>query len=131
MKGECLCRRVAITMSGRPEWMNACNCALCWKLGTLWAYLPGAEVAVTGETGRYRREDVAQNHIDAHFCARCGTTTHWTPIDPDGDRVGINMRLFDPADLIGVEVRYEDGRHDPGPDKRHYRPATTFDGAGA
>lgn len=131
MNGSCLCGRVTIGVPGRPDYLNACNCALCWKLGTLWGYFPRDEVTISGETDAYRREDIATNYITADFCPHCGATTNWTPLDPEGMRIGVNMRLFDPAALIGVEVRYEDGRHDEdGEEQRHYRAPAAFDGAG-
>ena len=29
-------------------------------------------------------------------CKHCGCVTHWTAIDPEYRRIGINMRMFDP-----------------------------------
>jgi hypothetical protein len=110
MKGACLCGRVTVHVAGRPDQLNACNCAMCWKLGTLWAYYDPLDVTVAGALQSYRREDMAETHITAENCPTCGTTTCWSPLDPASDRMGVNMRLFDPDALAGVEVRYEDGR---------------------
>jgi hypothetical protein len=39
----------------------------------------------------------------------CGCTTHWTPVDPKRDRVGVNARLLDRAALAGVPIRQSPG----------------------
>jgi len=125
VNGACLCGRVAVRVPGRPGYLNACNCALCWKLGALWGYYDPATVIVGGEVRSYRREDVAENHITADACPTCGTTINWSPLDPALGRMGVNMRLFDPASLRGLEVRYENGRDDEHPPV--YREATSFE----
>ncbi|HRJ01998.1 MAG TPA: hypothetical protein PKV67_14700 [Hyphomonas sp.] len=30
--------------------------------------------------------------------------------NPEADQVGVNMRLFDPDELVSIEVRYPDGK---------------------
>ncbi|SIN59713.1 hypothetical protein SAMN02745824_0246 [Parasphingorhabdus marina DSM 22363] len=42
-------------------------------------------------------------------CARCGTATHWTPRTAPSDRMGVNMRLFEPEDWQHLPVRKVDG----------------------
>ena len=46
MEAKCHCGQVRIDVPRPPEWVAACNCSLCSKLGTLWAYYPDAEVSV-------------------------------------------------------------------------------------
>jgi len=133
MQGSCHCGAVAITVPNRPDYMNACNCTLCWKLGALWGYFPVSEVAFAGEVRSYQRSDMPGARMTAEYCGSCGATTNWR-LTGEGapDRMGINMRLFEPAELIGVEVRYGDRRNHAGVEPRHYyRDPTIFDGAGA
>lgn len=78
--------------------------------GAIWGYFPPAAVTITGKTHRYVRTDLADPALATHWCATCGTTTHWLALDPTYDRMGANMRLFDPAEYAAVEVRPVDGR---------------------
>lgn len=132
MKGACHCGAVTLEVSGPPDHLNQCNCTLCWKLGTLWGYYRTASVAVGGTPVGYRRADKAEPTAAFNFCAHCGATTHWSLLDPAGGRVGVNMRLFEPADLAGVEVRYGDRRRHDAVEPRHEaRPPTVFGEGGA
>jgi hypothetical protein len=133
MKGACLCGRVTIDVPDHPEYLNECNCAFCVKLGAMWGYYPVDAVAFSGAPASYVREDVADPSISAGFCATCGATTNWSPIkDGMPDRMAVNMRLFDPAELAGIELRFGNRRDYPAGEPRHYyRAATTYDGLGA
>jgi hypothetical protein len=116
LNGTCHCGAVSITLQAPPSYMNDCNCSLCRKAGAVWGYYQSREVAVAGATRAYRRKDNPDPAVDLHFCALCGSTTHWmlTPAfvatAPDPQRMGVNMRLFDSEDLGGVELRYPDGK---------------------
>ncbi|OYW45462.1 MAG: hypothetical protein B7Z08_12610 [Sphingomonadales bacterium 32-68-7] len=88
-----------------------CNCRFCRSLGAAWAYYRPDEVAITGETGTYRRDDIAEVWLIAHFCPTCGSTTHYTPTERgDPDEWGINSRLFALDELAGIAARFQDGR---------------------
>jgi len=128
VKGACHCGQVTITVPGRPDYLNQCNCTFCAKLGGLWGYYPDSAVEVTGATRAYSRTDQERPTIAAHFCPTCGATIRWAPLPELGsDRTGINMRLFEPAELAGVEVRYGDRRAHPHVEpRRYYHPPTTY-----
>ncbi|QUL38077.1 GFA family protein [Erythrobacter sp. JK5] len=112
MTGGCHCGAVTVTLSRRPEYVNLCDCSLCAKSGGAWGYFCSAEVSVEGETANYRRADYEKPAVEMHFCRTCGTTTHWTLTEyHDGDRVGVNMRIFEPSELSGIEARTLDGRN--------------------
>lgn len=131
MNGACHCGGVAIAVPGRPDYLNSCNCSQCWQRGVLWGYFPRSQVRIDGAASRYRRTDI-DVYLTTDFCPRCGVTTNWTPARPDlDDRMGVNMRLFDPEGLRGVEVRYANGRDDGDDAPRHFRPPTVFAGADA
>jgi hypothetical protein len=112
---SCHCGRVRIEISKRPAFINACNCTLCAKTGAHWAYFDPSEVHVEGETSGYCCTDKAEPGACVQFCATCGATTHFTltpsAIAKFGDTLrGVNMQLADEGELIGVELRYPDGR---------------------
>ena len=67
--------------------------------------------------------------MEIHSCQSCGATTHYLPTPAfrnAGGRpstLGVNMRLFDPNELTGVEVRFPDGMRWSGSGPFGYRRA--------
>lgn len=112
---SCHCGRVSLRISKRPDYINACNCSLCRKSGAVWSYFTPFEVAVTGETASYSRSDKTEAAVRVCFCPKCGTTTHFDLTDETVKKIGntltgVNMRLADDDTLVGIELRYPDGR---------------------
>jgi hypothetical protein len=116
MTGACLCGAVRVTIDTTPDFVNDCNCTLCRKVGAAWSYFGSASVAVHGETAGFVRADKPNAGVAVQSCATCGATTHFVLTEdfrrqhPTADVVGVNMRLFDPDALAGVEVRFPDGK---------------------
>ena len=112
MKGGCACGAVAVLLARLPEYVNFCDCTLCRKAGAAWGYLMSDEVEITGPTRAFRRTDLPDPSLDLNFCPDCGATVSWTPVGerPPG-RMGVNLRLFDEAELTGIEARFPDGRN--------------------
>ncbi|WP_427963585.1 GFA family protein [Altererythrobacter sp.] len=110
MKASCVCGQVTVEVP-RPEYVNFCDCSLCARVGATWSYYPVADVRVSGETRAYTREDRPDPAIAVQFCPSCGSTIRWTLLPGDKrDLTGVNMRLFDPDELAGIEARFMDGR---------------------
>jgi len=114
----CHCGQIRLVLQRRPDYINACNCSLCSKTGVHWGYFDPAEVSVASASAVYRREDKAEPSAEFHFCARCGSTTHFNLTESAAARfgklLGVNMQLADPRDLAGIELRFPDGRSWPG-----------------
>ena len=115
LKLSCLCGRIRVETSKRPDYIHECNCTFCRKAGARWGYFHPSEVRVAGETAGYCREDKADPGARLRFCATCGSTTHFVLTESAVARfgnsvMGVNMRLADEADLAGIELRYPDGR---------------------
>lgn len=111
MNAACHCGQVSIAIKSRPEYINICDCSLCLKSGGAWGYFENADVTVTGKTTGYRRSDYPSPAVEIQFCSTCGSTTHWVLTENfDGNRVGVNMRLFEPSEVTGIEARTLDGR---------------------
>lgn len=111
MEGSCHCGAVRVAIPTAPDYINECNCSLCMTRGGLWGYFAPAEVVITGNATRsYVRADLKEPALSTHWCDHCGSTTHWTALDPTYNRMGVNMRLFDPAVYASVEIRQVDGR---------------------
>lgn len=112
MKGGCHCGAVTLATSAKPQFVNLCDCSLCLKQGGAWGYYAQGEVEISGSTSSYRRADYDDPAVEIHFCPTCGTTTHWVLTEHfEGDRVGVNVRIFEPIELNGVEARTIDGRN--------------------
>ncbi len=115
MRGSCHCGAVEIAVPGAPAWLGSCNCSICTKLGTLFAYYPDdGGVTVSGETARYIWGD---KMIALHHCPICGCSTHWDSLGESFGKVGINARLLDGFAIVegepridgeAIEVRYLD-----------------------
>jgi hypothetical protein len=119
LKLSCHCGQVTIETTKRPDYIHECNCTLCSKTGARWAYFHPSEVKTRGKTSSYARNDKEDPAAEVHFCPNCGSTTDFTLTESAVDRVGnglmgVNMLLADEMDLVGVELRYPDGRAWPG-----------------
>ncbi len=109
-QGSCHCGAVTVEVAHAPTQITSCNCSICLRLGTLWAYYAPADVRVTGATATYCW---GNKTIDFHHCPSCGCTTHWSPRENrTADRMGINARLLGPEVLGAARVRRLDGASD-------------------
>jgi hypothetical protein len=106
VEATCHCGAVRIVVPEAPTKLTSCNCSICRRLGGLWSYYSPTVVEVRGETATYRWGDES---LVLHRCARCGCTTHWTPVDPKLDRMGVNARMMDPAIVGAARIRPFDG----------------------
>ena len=106
IEGTCHCGAVKIEVPEAPRELTSCNCSICRRTGGLWCYFAPAQVRVTGKTVAYRWGDKT---LDLHHCGTCGCMTHWTPVDPAMERMGVNARLMDPAIVAAARVRRLDG----------------------
>ena len=110
IKGSCLCGAVTYEVATAPDKVTSCNCSACRRMGGLWAYYRPDQVRVTGETVGFTRSVEGEPPMLAlHHCPTCGCVTHWTPLTPDGDRMGVNARLMAPVVLAAARVRHLDG----------------------
>ena len=112
MRGTCHCGAVSVEVAHKPDYVNFCDCTLCAKTGGAWGYYATSDVAVKGATQSYRRRDYEHPAVEIQFCGQCGTTTHWLLTEHvEEDQLGVNIRLFEPSDLEGIEARILDGRN--------------------
>lgn len=93
-EGSCHCGAVQVIIEGNPVDATECNCSICRRTGGLWTYREPSQVEITGLGVGYEHGDKT---LTLWHCGTCGITTHWTAHDPDYNRMGINLRLFDPA----------------------------------
>lgn len=106
---SCHCDRVKIEAAFAPEAVTDCNCSICRRYGVLWAYYRPDQVRIirsNGETDIYMWDDKS---IEFHRCRRCGCVSHWAPVDPSMERMGVNARLMPAEMLATARVRHLDG----------------------
>ncbi len=112
MKGSCHCGKITVEIARKPDFINLCDCSLCLKSGGAWGYFTQDDVRILGDTNSYRRADYDEPAVEMQFCSTCGATTHWALTEHfEGYRVGVNMRVFEPNQLDGIEARTIDGRN--------------------
>lgn len=94
----------------KPRQLTSCNCSICRRYGTLWAYYKVSDVKVSA--GRGASTSYAWGHRNLEFvrCATCGCVTHWKPLKAKQDsRMGVNARNLEPGACAGIRVRHLDG----------------------
>jgi hypothetical protein len=110
IEASCHCGAVRFEIARAPDHIFDCNCSICRRLGTLWAYYHPDQVRrlTTPEaTFAYRWGD---RSLEFHHCRNCGCTTHWQAIDTDTpQRMGVNARLMHGLDRSMARLRQIDG----------------------
>lgn len=106
----CHCGAVEIQIPHAPETITNCDCSICRRYGTLWAYYKASEVRITCAPGATRTYAWGKKALYFVRCNICGCITHWEFIHPKrGCRIGINARNFESAQLGPVRIRRLDG----------------------
>jgi hypothetical protein len=106
----CHCGAVSIAVPRAPETLTNCNCSICRRYGTLWAYYLRGEVEVRAAPGATESYVWGDRMLRFVRCTGCGCVTHWESLEQGtGQRIGVNARNFDPAQLGAVRIRRLDG----------------------
>ena len=105
-QGSCHCGAIALELRDEPVEASECNCSLCRRIAGLWHYCSPGQLTVTGQPAGYVQGD---RTLTTWHCGTCGSVTHWTAIDPGYDRIGVNLRMFDPALWQDLPRRFVDG----------------------
>jgi hypothetical protein len=105
----CHCGAIRIAIDQPPTEVTDCNCSICRRYGTLWAYYERSQVRLAPAapaTDVYAWGDKA---LEFHRCRVCGCVTHWLPTDKTKSRMGVNVRMADPSLLAAARIRRLDG----------------------
>lgn len=109
INGACHCGHVKWRFEGPLESATACNCTVCRRYGTLWAYdYDGEGIKTEGPTTAYIRGRA----IEFHFCPTCGCVAFWRAQGADADgrrRIAVNLRLAEPGDVAHLPIDHFDG----------------------
>src|SRR3954467_11007608 len=109
VEASCHCGAVLVQVPHAPEEVKECNCSICWRSGALLAYYSPKTVRVVPESGATDIYMWGDREIEFHRCKICGNFTHWSPVDKNLDRMGVNARLMPPELLAEIRVLKFDG----------------------
>ena len=110
IEARCHCGAVRIELARRPRTVTECNCSMCRRYGTLWAYYKARDVRILGGRGSTDAYAWGERAIRFVRCAKCGCVMHWEAVKRTASgRLGVNARNLDPAILRGIRVRHLDG----------------------
>jgi hypothetical protein len=104
--GTCLCGAVRVVVATKPRSLTQCNCAVCRRYGTLWAYYRRRAVTITGKRSHYRRR---RGGLRFTRCVTCGCVVSWEHARGPEGRMGVNARLLDHAVIATVSIKVLDG----------------------
>ena len=106
----CHCGAVRVSVPRRPRTLTNCNCSICRRYGTLWAYYEADSVRVDTGPQALQRYAWGDRHLWFVRCAHCGCVTHWEPVRRSvRSHVGVNMRNFAPEAIGSPTIRRLDG----------------------
>ncbi len=117
IRAACHCGAVRITMEPDPTWVLDCNCSICRRYGTLWAYswdrigrrtLDARLIQGTEDLEVYIWGD---REIGFHRCRHCGCVTHHTALAAPEILRGVNARMFVDFDPAQVTIHRSDNAH--------------------
>jgi hypothetical protein len=108
LTATCHCGAVQVEVPRKPRTLTNCNCSICRRYGALWAYYKASEVRVTSAPGVTREYIWGDKSLRFVRCGTCGCVTHWESITPEGGRMGVNARNFEPRTLGSARVRLLD-----------------------
>ncbi|WDZ75057.1 GFA family protein [Ensifer adhaerens] len=113
LKGSCHCGKAKWTLEGDPGSITACNCSLCHRYGTLWAYdYEGERITVSGALTSYTRADEKNPTLEILFCPTCAGVVAWRSLQPDEHgrrRMAVNLRLAELEHVADLPIDHFDG----------------------
>jgi len=108
--GTCLCGAVQVVVPQLPREVTQCNCSVCRRYGTLWAYYAPATVSITAKRGGLASYARRARGLRFVRCATCGCVVCWKRPGKRGRAyMGVNTRLLDHAAMARVPVKVLDG----------------------
>jgi hypothetical protein len=110
LTATCHCGALRIEVPRKPRTLTDCNCSICRRYGTLWAYYKASTVRVHGAPRARGGYSWGRKELRFVRCGTCGCITHWEPMHPTkSSYVGVNWRNFEPGALGRIRIRLLDG----------------------
>lgn len=110
LTATCHCGACRVEVPRRPSRLVDCNCSICRRYGTLWAYYKADAVRVFAKRGA--TQDYAWGRKNLRFirCATCGCILCWKRWrETPQSRMGVNARNFAPEVTAAIRIRRLDG----------------------
>ena len=110
LAGTCHCGIVRVEVPRKPRSLTSCNCSICRRYGTLWAYYKASDVRVICKRGATESYSWGRKALNFVRCASCGCVMAWERKRPRKvNYMGVNARNFDADVLAAVRIRLLDG----------------------
>ena len=113
LKGTCHCGAAHWTLEGDPGPITACNCTLCRRYGTLWAYdFVDERIRIAGPLRSYTRVGKDEPSLEILFCPTCACVLAWRGMHTGSSgrtRIAVNVRLAPPEAVADLPIDHFDG----------------------
>lgn len=113
LTGTCHCGATHWTLAGDPGPITACNCTLCRRYGTLWAYdYVDERIRVAGPMASYTRVGKDTSSLEILFCPTCACVLAWRGLRAGASgrtRIAVNVRLAPPDAVADPPIDHFDG----------------------
>ena len=110
LEGTCLCGAVKLGTARVPLQVTQCNCSVCRRYGTLWAYFHPPAVSIVAPRGALVEFTRHKGGLRFVHCKSCGCVICWKrPINRTDLHMGINARLLDHEKMARVPIKVLDG----------------------
>lgn len=110
LTATCHCGAIRIEVPRRPRTLTDCNCSICRRYGTLWAYYKASTVRVVAAPGATDAYSWGRAALRFVRCQTCGCMMCWEYIHPPREaRMGVNARMIEPEALGDPRIRRLDG----------------------
>lgn len=110
LTATCHCGAVRVEVPHKPRRLTSCNCSICHRYGTLWAYYKASTVRLVCARGATSSYAWGEKSIEFVHCKKCGCVMQWrvTKKRPDS-RTGVNARNLEPEAIASARIRRLDG----------------------
>ena len=111
LTASCHCGAVQVEVPRKPRTLTNCNCSICRRYGTLWAYYKASDVRVIAASGATNEYSWGDKSLRFVRCSTCGCITHWERVHPKEDGQWVSMRVTSnrapsrPSVFVGSTVR--------------------------
>jgi hypothetical protein len=110
IQGTCLCGAVKLGAARVPRHVTQCNCSVCRRYGTLWAYYKRSAISIVAKRGALAEFSCLPRGLRFVRCGTCGCMVCWQQRRKGKDvRIGINTRLLDHVAMAKVPIKVLDG----------------------
>ncbi|MFO1303155.1 MAG: GFA family protein [Burkholderiales bacterium] len=112
LTATCHCGAVRVEVPRKPRTLTDCNCSICRRYGTLWAYYSADQVKLIAAPKATESYAWGRKALRFVRCTTCGCVMCWIRVEPRKvTYTGVNARNFEPSLMGTVRVRRLDGAH--------------------